>query len=648
LAYNLILPTLFSFAGGAAFTVAYNLVLRGKRRISKSIGGLDPIRKVKSKVWNTSALGAGLFAAVFCILIGNLAEVPVMLNAWQKSSDTNITTGIGAADSAIQVIDGAADLLFSDRTAPIYTGDWFWTATRAISIEPGEVQPITEFPFFTFLYGDLHAHMIALPLTLMALAWAVSLAMMPGQEMDGEIDPSKRWQSVIYWLAGSLIIGSLWATNTWDFPTYSVIAFLSIAYFVLKKHRDVNISSIGKALILSLGFIALSLLLFLPFTANYGRPYSSFSLWQGSYTSIPSYFAVFGLFLFIAVVHVFREFRVWTRTWTTEYLAKWEPIAWLVIGLLFGSILLVAFMVFRGYTITPIALSLTIAAGLLSLRRGLSVEHRIPLVLISAAFFLTLLVEIIVLDGDIGRMNTVFKFYLQVWVMLSIAGGVAVVWINEALRFRPTIRRLWRLGMVLLLATAALYPILATKAKWDIRMSEEAPFTLDGMEFMKTTSYTDTAYDGSPQTIELRYDYDAIQWMQRNIIGSPVIAEAHSSNPYRSIGNRVAMYTGLPAIVGWDWHQRQQRALMPANLVYDRIDDVNTLYNTTDMDEALEILESYKVKYIYAGQLEWVYYHPQGLLKFEEMAREGLLEEVYRNGGVSIYEVLPSSEKLNS
>jgi uncharacterized membrane protein len=136
--------------------------------------------------------------------------------------------------------------------------------------------------------------------------------------------------------------------------------------------------------------------------------------------------------------------------------------------------------------------------------------------------------------------------------------------------------------------------------------------------------------------------------MQRNIIGSPVIVEAHSSNPYRSIGNRVAMYTGLPAIVGWDWHQRQQRALMPANLVYDRIDDVNTLYNTTDKVEALEILDRYNVKYIYAGQLEWVYYHPQGLLKFEDMAREGFLKEVYRNGGVSIYEVFPSSERLNS
>jgi uncharacterized membrane protein len=131
--------------------------------------------------------------------------------------------------------------------------------------------------------------------------------------------------------------------------------------------------------------------------------------------------------------------------------------------------------------------------------------------------------------------------------------------------------------------------------------------------------------------------------MQRNIEGSPVIAEAHSSNPYRSIGSRVSMYTGLPTIVGWDWHQRQQRALMPSHLVTDRIADVNALYNTTDINDALEILDRYDVSFIYAGPLETAYYHPQGILKFEEMASQGLLREVYRNSGVTIFEVVETS-----
>jgi uncharacterized membrane protein len=155
------------------------------------------------------------------------------------------------------------------------------------------------------------------------------------------------------------------------------------------------------------------------------------------------------------------------------------------------------------------------------------------------------------------------------------------------------------------------------------------------MIFMQTTEYGDRG-----QTIQLSYDYEALQWMQRHIEGSPVIAEAHSDNPYRSIGNRVAMYTGLPAIIGWDWHQRQQRAVLPGNLVGERIADVNTLYSTTDVSQAMAIVDKYNVKYIYAGQLEWVYYDPQGLNKFDEMAGMGLLREVYRNGGVSIYEVV--------
>src|SRR5690606_26368390 len=69
------------------------------------------------------------------------------------------------------------DITLGGETAPIHPGDWFWTTTRAISVPEGETAPITEFPFFTFLYGDLHARMIALPLSLLALAWSVSLVL---------------------------------------------------------------------------------------------------------------------------------------------------------------------------------------------------------------------------------------------------------------------------------------------------------------------------------------------------------------------------------------------------------------------------------------------------------------------------------------
>ena len=103
------------------------------------------------------------------------------------------------------------------------------------------------------------------------------------------------------------------------------------------------------------------------------------------------------------------------------------------------------------------------------------------------------------------------------------------------------------------------------------------------------------------------------------------------------------MFTGLPSILGWPFHQSQQRAVVPGTVISNRTADVNALYSTTNTAEALSILEKYDVGYIYVGQLEWVYYSPDGLNKFESMARQGLLNEVYRNAGVSIYEVLTTN-----
>jgi uncharacterized membrane protein len=259
--------------------------------------------------------------------------------------------------------------------------------------------------------------------------------------------------------------------------------------------------------------------------------------------------------------------------------------------------------------------------------------------LISAALGLTLLVEFVVLEGDIGRMNTVFKFYMQVWILLSIAGGVSAVWSWSVIRQRQSFRKAWQAVLVVLFLIAALYPLLATQAKWNIRMSQDAPNTLDGMAFMPYVQYGDTDYEGRSVTISLADDYEALRWMQRNIEGSPVVAEAHSSNPYRSIANRVSMYTGLPAIVGWDWHQRQQRAVVPGSLVTNRILDVNTLYNTPNIEQAQMILDKYDVSYIYVGELEHNYYWPEGIAKFQQMAASGALEIVYQDEAVTIYEV---------
>jgi len=179
IAYNLILPMLFSFTGSGAFSLAYNLAAKRelRREHNRPEVALTTTATPSRRPLRTYPILAGVAAAVFCIFLGNLAEVGVLVDSWQRAGDTLVETGVAALDATIRTVDGALNVILSGQAAPIGTGDWFWTATRAINVNPGETAPITEFPYFTFLYGDLHAHMISLPLTLLALAWAVSLVL---------------------------------------------------------------------------------------------------------------------------------------------------------------------------------------------------------------------------------------------------------------------------------------------------------------------------------------------------------------------------------------------------------------------------------------------------------------------------------------
>jgi Uncharacterized membrane protein len=119
--------------------------------------------------------------------------------------------------------------------------------------------------------------------------------------------------------------------------------------------------------------------------------------------------------------------------------------------------------------------------------------------------------------------------------------------------------------------------------------------------------------------------------------GSPVIVEGNTVE-YRW-GSRYAIYTGLPSVVGWNWHQRQQRGVVTSSdWVTDRIAEVAEFYGTTDPQVALDFLRRYGVRYIIVGQLERAYYPGPGLDKFP--AYEGILwREVFRVGETVVYEV---------
>jgi uncharacterized membrane protein len=162
------------------------------------------------------------------------------------------------------------------------------------------------------------------------------------------------------------------------------------------------------------------------------------------------------------------------------------------------------------------------------------------------------------------------------------------------------------------------------------RFPDSTSNTLDGTAYMQTSTYVD---DGRP--VELKWDRQAMEWLRENVHGIPTIVEA--STPLYRWGSRVSIYTGLPSIIGWDWHQKQQRSILPGQVVDKRIQDVNTIFTTTDQGQLKQLLAKYNVGYIYVGPLEQLYYAGDGINKFNQPS--DLWKLVYENEKVKIFQV---------
>ena len=643
--YNLAVPLLVALTGVGAFSVAYNL-FGGHRR---------------------GAMLAGGMGLVFTVVLGNLGVVHLIRTALIALGGEPFPSTIPVFAETVAMFRGLWQVIAHGTSLPLRIEAWYWHPTRIIPAWPGEAGPITEFPAFTFLYGDLHAHMIALPLTLLALALAVYWMR----------SRTPTWLSLAL---GGLTIGALYPTNTWDYPTYLVLGVVGLALGMWRTRGDKETrrqgdkGTGGARWLLGLvgrvvGLVGLSVVLYLPYLQHYAAGYTSAEVWRGSRTPADIYLWIHGIVLFPLVTRmgiqmrnaycVMRNSRIANRKSPTSNLQPPTSILHSPFSilhspfiLLLGVIVVTVVMVGLGYWVAAVVVPVGMAAAYLLLAPGMLASRRLLWLMVGTSMALCLVVEVIVLKGDISRMNTVFKFYLQVWTLLSVAGAVSLAWVRErALRWRAEWRTLWWIGMGLLILGGALFLPYGIRARAVDRMSPQTGLTLDGMAFARTS----TVVDGTPgqeggvaQEIPLAGDYTAMRWMQDHVQGSPVIMEGLGYREYLW-ANRVSIYTGLPAVVGWRWHQAQQRAALPDSMVDWRRNDVDECYNTTDAARAWEILSRYGVRYVYVGAYERAYYDPAGLAKFEEMARMGGMTDVPPSTDVpSSTDVPPSATSLAS
>ncbi len=564
-------------------------------------------------------------------------------------------------DSLVRGLKGGVNNVM----AQIAPNRWYWAATRILQETPdGGGGAIAEFPFFTFLYGDLHAHMIAMPLLFMVMAFVLNEVLVAGDDRRGN------WALFLALAFGGLTVGMLKATNTWDWVTFLLLGGLGIGFaWWISTARITRRSLISLGLRIAV-FVGMSILAVLPYSTWYASVYNRALVSEQPRSEVWRYLTIYGLFLFLIVSLLIWDTVRWLKSVYVRSLRGQLPLLLagllLVIAVLLVAVVLSSFEIplnitQSGLPIKPvpvaiITIPLILWIALLFVRQGQSREMRYVLALAGLSIVLTLAVELVVLDGDVGRQNTVFKFYIQAWLMLSVVGGVAAACLMKSSdNWHPVGRWLWYPVGAVLLAVAAMYPLMATRGRAQDRLAPsgtqtmaDVPLTLDGMAYMKYASLYDgdadvVAANPSFATFPLAADYDMIRWLEENVQGTPTIMEGRSSGEYHWEG-RVSILTGFPSVNGWNFHQRQQRTFDPLpRLVEQRVANINAFYVTDDIPTAWSILQRYNVAYVIVGGLEHAYYPASSLAKFDTMVTQGLMEVVYEEGTTKVYKVKPDS-----
>jgi YYY domain-containing protein len=529
----------------------------------------------------------------------------------------------------------------------------FWRSSRMM---PPTIS-ITEFPFFSFLFADLHAHMMAIAFQVLTIGICLPLALRRRGERGHGHD------YVLVALLG-LVVGSLRWLNSWDYPPFLLLALAAV--LISERHLEGGVGpAVQRGLLKGGLLVGLSFLFFQPFLADYRTPVAGVTS-SPEQTPVHQYLAHFGLFAAVIMaalaVWAYRALRAMgvaggRRSRTHEALTERQTrMAVLFSGSL--AVLIVSLLlVGAGQPLVAALLPVFLLVVALAVREAVLQRsdggiRLFILTLVGLGLGLSMGVDVVILEGDIVRMNTVFKFYLHAWVVFALAAAfliwqlVFVYWRPVLVSVRPRAGRVPRLaaqaalgGIALLLAGVTLYPVFATPVRLDDRFEASTTTGLDGAAYAR-----DAVYEDPNGPIELAKDFGGIKWMRENVEGTPTIVEGRAEL-YRW-GARFSIYTGLPAVIGWDWHQTQQRGDL-AYMVQERVIEVDSFYNTPDAEAALRFLRAYDVRYVIVGQLERYYYSPEGLAKFEA-GLDGALQPAFQNDVLTIYEVTPEALEVPS
>ena len=461
---------------------------------------------------------------------------------------------------------------------------------------------IHEFPSYSFVVGDLHAHMVNVMFVLLVLgimlAWALKM-----EKRDSKLTIKEALLQPEIILLG-FFTGMFRWTNFWDFPIYFVaggciVFFLNIRLY---KHslKEYLVTTIAQAAeVLFIGTIAC-----LPFTMSFEKIASNIKL---AYTHSAFYqlLILWGLPAVTVLVFLGSCVRGYLKHCKEQMVVK--PAKTKKANKNKQSIA-GAELEEHGGKEEPDSLSKEKKPSVAGFFTQIAVEDLFIFLMGMCALGLILMPELIYVEDiytTAPRANTMFKLTYQAYILFAVSMGYILtkgLMLGKKKMFAAS-----SVGLVCLLITAGY--------SWNAANSQYGDITdTSRIKGIDASVYVSESFAS---------DYEAICWLNQNVTGQPVVLEANGDS--YSGYERVSVATGLPTVMGWYVHEWLWRNDTDAQNV--RSADIKTIYTSTDKANVEALIDQYDISYIYIGKLERE--------KFENL-NDTLLQElgqvVYSNG----------------
>ena len=503
-----------------------------------------------------------------------------------------------------------------------------------------EVIPYTvhEFPSWTFIFVDLHAHLLNMPFLIATFLIGLNLLFVRrtvrSEEHFESFSPIRLIPTLLY----LLLVGTLGVISSWDYPTGVIFLVLIACITAYKNHY--RSGQRWKSALRPLAYIAAiiipgSLVLYAPFYSSFSRSGMGIGLVGKLTTELSDFLTIFGFFFFLIFSYLLlqaRQIRFFGHPWRA------------LLILLIGGFAIYTFAFYRfqlNYaTLLFVFFTLLFSTYIFfktdNLRStNVNVPHLYIWLCLLYACMISAGCEIIFVrdflqDGEYKRMNTIFKFYIPAWFLFSFVATYSFAQILRLFKHHISGTKigvftfwkiLWSFCFGLLLLFSLTFPVMGVYARrhqQDVYGRTYLPPTLDGLAYIKTQN---------PD------EYHAIGWLNTNISGTPVILEATGPD-YRYEYGRISANTGLPTVLGWQSHADQREHW---HRTYQRVQDVKEIYTNPNINRVMQLLRHYGVQYIYIGYTEGRDFSIEDLQKFQQYPE--YFEPVFQSGDTVIYQV---------